>query len=197
MSDVAGNTKTRRVATSIDLDTGDVTVSYDGEQIGQINVNRLQSQNSILGLAAYGAATLLSRSTGGDNPRAGVAEVIDRLERGEWRPGRQKIESEPEPIVQALAQHLNISAEAVVDRFLPTYCSKQGHIASNGRLLIERAKRELERHEKIGPLMAKILAQRAKRDGTAGASVDLASLVVESAADADHAGSSEHREAAE
>src|SRR5271163_2532469 len=59
-------------------------------------------------LAAQGAASVIQTAYGSaDDPVAAAQDAIKRLLTGEWRPGPARGEALPDPLLQAIADHLS------------------------------------------------------------------------------------------
>lgn len=128
---------------------------------------------------AYGAAVLLRQAANSADPQKSVNDMAQRLVNGQWQPGRRGVDREIEPIVAALAQHLNKDPQFVVETYLPKYCERVGLVTANGRNRIADAKTQLEKHKDIAPLVSRIIAQRSKEAGKGQEALDLSAIAAE------------------
>jgi hypothetical protein len=169
--------KPRVINTSIDNGVVTVTHAEHDEPLIRVDAEQLASTPSAHNLIAYGASVLLRQAAAGaEDPHAAVRDMVRKLAEGQWQPGRRGPGAqEVEPVVEALAQQLGKDVAFIRDTYLPRYCQHQGFVASNGRLLMARAKAELEKHPDLAPIIGKIMAKRAK-DHKQAEHVDLGAL---------------------
>jgi hypothetical protein len=143
---------------------GVVTVTHADhtEPLVSFDANQLIGQPVARDLVAYGVAQLLRQAANGNDPHEAISKRIDQITRGDWTPGRHGVVAEIEPVVEALATHLNKSVDFVAEKYLPRYCQQMNLVTKNGRMMLSAAKAQLSKHPELAPLVTRIIGARAK-----------------------------------
>lgn len=109
-------------------------------------------------VGAYGAVQIIQTAyNSSDDPVNAARAMVKRLLAGDWKPGLPRRDAEPEPLIAALADHLNKDPAFVEEVYLPAYMQKHG-LESTGA-----ARRRLRAHPDIAHKIAAITAQRAAK----------------------------------
>ena len=111
---------------------------------------------SIVG--AYGAVQIIQTAyNSSDDPVGAAKAMVKRLLVGDWKPGLPRRDAEPDPLTQALADHLDKDPAFVEEVYIPAYMQKHG-LDSAGM-----ARRRLRAHPIIAHKIATITARRAAK----------------------------------
>lgn len=132
----------------------------------------------------HGVASLIQGSyTNSETDYHKTAKAMaDRLLAGTWSPGRTRSSDpkEPDELLVALSEHLKIPVEDVEKNFLPAYARKHNLHAKDGGPGLAQARRMLRENRDVAPIIARIVAERAKRaaaQASKGPKEDLASML--------------------
>lgn len=116
-------------------------------------------------LIAIGAGRAARTGLTDDDPVAAVQAIARSIMAGEWTPParapRAHKESEPDEVDLALAKHLDKPLAEIGD-WLTNYARTKGFRDRNGNPGVGRAKTLLRQHSAIAPIIAQILAERAR-----------------------------------
>jgi hypothetical protein len=155
-TDPAAVAKPKRKIANTTIDGSTVTIVFASGQTLTFDAKKVAPAIAP-SVTAYGAAGIIQTAYNTAKDPVQAAEVmIGRLSIGDWTPGRPKADSEPDPLIVALAEHLDKPHDFVTETYLPKFAEKNG-IGSVGA-----ARRELRKHPAIAPRIAEITAERAK-----------------------------------
>ncbi len=169
-SGAAAKPKRQRIATSnVNGSMGQIKFSEAyGNVVVEIDATRIPGGADVTGKAAevlaYGAVGIVQISyNNSDTPVETARAMLAKLYAGAWKPGnpRAGAPKQPDELILALAEHLKMEPDAVEDSYIPKYMHKHGYAAAGP------ARRALRAHPAIAPIVARIVAERARQTAAA------------------------------